>query len=171
MQEVLQDRGTAAGCQPGMPPHMHSMDSSSLVRQAAGKNFRKRSCIAAPVISVQLVVLPLLAQVMTICKILEGILPKEKATGKQPPPDKKLLEYHFVFACVWAFGGCMLVDKVTSLKQAAGSYSCWHCHSCLQGAWPTCHAVKQCLQQAACKNWLRQQLQQSLCSRAQCGHV
>lgn len=33
-----------------------------------------------------------------------------------PPPDekqKKLLEYHFVFACVWAFGGCMLVDKVT----------------------------------------------------------
>jgi dynein heavy chain len=29
-----------------------------------------------------------------------------------PPPDKKLLEYHFVFACVWAFGGCMLVDKV-----------------------------------------------------------
>jgi dynein heavy chain len=49
---------------------------------------------------------------MTICKILEGILPKERATGKQPPPDKKLLEYHFVFACVWAFGGCMLVDKV-----------------------------------------------------------
>ncbi len=29
-----------------------------------------------------------------------------------PPPDKKLLEYHFVFACIWAFGGCMLVDKV-----------------------------------------------------------
>lgn len=26
--------------------------------------------------------------------------------------DKKLLEYHFVFACVWAFGGTMLVDKV-----------------------------------------------------------
>jgi hypothetical protein len=29
-----------------------------------------------------------------------------------PPPDKKLLEHHFVFACIWAFGGCMLVDKV-----------------------------------------------------------
>ena len=26
--------------------------------------------------------------------------------------DRKLLEYHFVFACVWAFGGTMLVDKV-----------------------------------------------------------
>lgn len=50
-------------------------------------------------------------QVMTICKILEGILPKESVRGA-PPPDKKLLEYHFVFACVWAFGGCMLVDKV-----------------------------------------------------------
>lgn len=50
-------------------------------------------------------------QVVTICKILEGILPKESVRGA-PPPDKKLLEYHFVFACVWAFGGCMLVDKV-----------------------------------------------------------
>jgi hypothetical protein len=50
-------------------------------------------------------------QVMTICKILEGILPKESVRGA-PPPDKKLLEYHFVFACIWAFGGCMLVDKV-----------------------------------------------------------
>jgi len=29
-----------------------------------------------------------------------------------PPPDKKLLEHHFVFACIWSFGGCMLVDKV-----------------------------------------------------------
>ncbi|KAL6747291.1 flagellar outer dynein arm heavy chain beta [Haematococcus lacustris] len=55
--------------------------------------------------------LPAVNQVMTICKILEGILPKESVRGA-PPPDKKLLEYHFVFACVWAFGGCMLVDKV-----------------------------------------------------------
>jgi dynein heavy chain len=50
--------------------------------------------------------------VTTICKILEGILPKESVRGA-PAPDKKLLEYHFVFACVWAFGGCMLVDKVS----------------------------------------------------------
>jgi hypothetical protein len=50
-------------------------------------------------------------KVMTICKILEGILPKESVRGA-PPPDKKLLEYHFVFACIWAFGGCMMVDKV-----------------------------------------------------------
>ena len=33
-----------------------------------------------------------------------------------PPPDKKLLEYHFVFACVWAFGACMLVDKVSDYR-------------------------------------------------------
>ncbi|MEW5311809.1 MAG: hypothetical protein WDW38_003494 [Sanguina aurantia] len=58
-------------------------------------------------------VVPLMpiTQATTICKILEGILPKESIRGS-PPPDKKLLEYHFVFACVWAFGACMLVDKV-----------------------------------------------------------
>lgn len=51
---------------------------------------------------------------MTLCKILEGILPKESVRGAAPP-DKRLLEHHFVFACVWAFGGCMLVDKVGGL--------------------------------------------------------
>lgn len=45
-------------------------------------------------------------------QILEGILPKEVPRGA-PPPDKKLLEHHFVFACIWAFGGCLLADKVT----------------------------------------------------------
>jgi dynein heavy chain len=61
---------------------------------------------------------------MTICKILEGILPKEKSTAKNAPaPDKKLLEYHFVFACVWAFGGCMMVDKVC--VQICLDWRCW----------------------------------------------
>ena len=32
--------------------------------------------------------------------------------------DKKLLEYNFVFACVWAFGGTMLVDKVSDYRTA-----------------------------------------------------
>ena len=48
----------------------------------------------------------------TLGQILEGILPKEVPRGA-PPPDKKLLEHHFVFACCWAFGGCLLADKVT----------------------------------------------------------
>ncbi|GBF97683.1 flagellar outer dynein arm heavy chain beta [Raphidocelis subcapitata] len=61
--------------------------------------------------------LPAVNQVMTVCRILEGILPKESVRGA-PPPDKKLLEHHFVFACVWAFGGCMLVDKVTDHRAA-----------------------------------------------------
>ncbi|KAI8473051.1 MAG: flagellar outer dynein arm heavy chain beta [Monoraphidium minutum] len=61
--------------------------------------------------------LPAVNQVMTICKILEGILPKESVRGA-PPPDKKLLEYHFVFACIWAFGGCLMVDKVTDHRAA-----------------------------------------------------
>ena len=62
-------------------------------------------------------VVPLVAvnQAMTVCKILEGILPEESVRGA-PPPDKKLLEYHFVFACVWAFGSCMLVDKVYDFR-------------------------------------------------------
>ena len=30
--------------------------------------------------------------------------------------DKKLLENFFVFACVWAFGGTMLVDKVSDYR-------------------------------------------------------
>lgn len=48
---------------------------------------------------------------MPLCQILEGVLPKEQPRGA-PPPDKKLLEHHFVFACVWAFGGCLAADKV-----------------------------------------------------------
>lgn len=59
--------------------------------------------------------LPAVNQAMSICKILEGILPKETVRGA-PPPDKKLLHYHFVFACIWAFGGCMLVDKVSDYR-------------------------------------------------------
>eukprot|EP00891_Asterochloris_glomerata_P002883 jgi/Astpho2/2883/Aster-01037 len=58
---------------------------------------------------------PTISQVMSICKILESILPQETVRGA-PPPDKKLLEYQFVFACVWAFGGCMLVDKVSDYR-------------------------------------------------------
>lgn len=59
--------------------------------------------------------LPAVSQALTICKILEGILPKESVRGAVPP-DKKLLEYHFVFACVWAFGSCMMMDKVSDYR-------------------------------------------------------
>ena len=53
--------------------------------------------------------------VSTICKILAGVIPSEVIRGA-PPPDKKLVEFHFVYACVWAMGGCMLVDKVSDYK-------------------------------------------------------
>ncbi|DBB00312.1 TPA: Dynein beta chain, flagellar outer arm [Trebouxia sp. C0004] len=59
--------------------------------------------------------IPAISQVMSICKVLESILPQEAVRGA-PPPDKKLLEHQFVFACVWAFGGCMLVDKVSDYR-------------------------------------------------------
>jgi dynein heavy chain len=41
-------------------------------------------------------------------QLLEGLLPTQLARGA-PPPDKKLIEHHFVFACIWAFGGCLAV--------------------------------------------------------------
>ncbi|KAK9843805.1 hypothetical protein WJX81_007069 [Elliptochloris bilobata] len=59
--------------------------------------------------------LPAVAPAMAVCHILESLLPKETVRGT-PPPDKKLLEHHFVFACVWAFGGTMLVDKVSDYR-------------------------------------------------------
>ena len=39
-----------------------------------------------------------------------------QGTSKGAAVDKKLLEYHFVFACVWAVGGTMLVDKVYDFR-------------------------------------------------------
>ena len=85
----------------------------------------------------------LTSQALTICKILEGLLPKVPADRTlviaivampqgsrrqsrckhyafqqelirgQALPEKGLLEHYFVFACIWAFGGAMLADKVT----------------------------------------------------------
>ena len=49
-------------------------------------------------------------------QILEGILPKETQRGA-PPPDKRLLEHHFVFACVWAFGGCLQADRLADHRK------------------------------------------------------
>eukprot|EP00854_Cymbomonas_tetramitiformis_P002137 gene2137-2836_t len=59
--------------------------------------------------------LPLVNQAQSVCKILEGIIPKEPVRGA-PPPDKKLMEYNFVFAVTWALGGAMFVDKVTDYR-------------------------------------------------------
>jgi dynein heavy chain len=61
-------------------------------------------------------VVPLVAVniAQTVCKILEGMLPDEPVRGGSL--DKKLLEAQFSFACVWALGGCMLVDKVVDFR-------------------------------------------------------
>ena len=40
----------------------------------------------------------------------------QESVRGSPPPDKKVAEMNFVFACVWAFGGCMLVDKVSDYR-------------------------------------------------------
>lgn len=59
--------------------------------------------------------MPAVAQAQSICRILEGILPKEQVRGA-PPPDKKLVEFQFVFACIWSFGANMLVDKTVDFR-------------------------------------------------------
>jgi dynein heavy chain len=56
-------------------------------------------------------------------QLLEGLLPSEppRATaggGAIPPLDRRLVETHFVFSCVWAFGGCLLVDRVADHRAA-----------------------------------------------------
>jgi dynein heavy chain len=54
-----------------------------------------------------------LNQAQTVCKILEALLPEEPARSG---PDKKVLEAQFNFACVWALGGCLLVDKTVDYR-------------------------------------------------------
>ena len=51
----------------------------------------------------------------TVCKILDGMIPKE-ATRGAPAPDRKLVEMQFVFAATWALGGAMLVDKTVDYR-------------------------------------------------------
>lgn len=83
-------------------------------------------------------VVPLVPTTMlqTVCGILDGVLPKVQLSNATsiaypnvlqavlstaprqelpkgaPTPDRKLLEHHFVFACIWAFGGCAAMSKV-----------------------------------------------------------
>lgn len=49
-------------------------------------------------------------------QILEGCFSIKSRSSKQNI-DKKLLEHHFVYACVWAFGGCLLSDSVSDDQQ------------------------------------------------------
>ena len=91
----------------------------------------------------QLVSLPAISQAQTLCNILEGFLPqasqrlsqsmnvcsrintllvKQESVRGGPPPDKWLLEHYFVFACIWAFGGCLLVDKINDYLAVFSSW-------------------------------------------------
>ena len=44
-----------------------------------------------------------------LCYLLECLL-----TAENTPPDcpKEWYELYFVFACIWAFGGCLFQDQV-----------------------------------------------------------
>ena len=51
------------------------------------------------------------SMIQTLCYLLEALL-----TPENTPPDtaKEVYELYFVFAAVWAFGGSMFQDQVTS---------------------------------------------------------
>lgn len=55
-----------------------------------------------------------ISHVQMLCHLLECLL-----TPENTPPDcqKELYELYFVFACVWAFGGCTFQDQVNSGKK------------------------------------------------------
>ena len=75
---------------------------------------------------------PLVAinQAQTLCKILEGMLPDEPARGG---PDKRVLEAQFNFACVWALGGCLVVDRQSDGRAA---FSKWWVSEWKTVFWP-----------------------------------
>eukprot|EP00736_Rhodelphis_marinus_P010572 Rmarinus@m.9666 len=60
----------------------------------------------------------------TLCRILEGMLDEHKVEnrGARTQAQTALLETQFVFAAVWAFGGCLLVDKTADYRI---SFSKW----------------------------------------------
>ena len=68
----------------------------------------------------------------TVCKLLEGMLPDEPVRGG-PGVDKKVLEAQFNFACVWALGGCLLVDKVVDYR---AQFSKWWITEWKTVLWP-----------------------------------
>ncbi|KAJ3158178.1 hypothetical protein HDU86_003133 [Geranomyces michiganensis] len=53
------------------------------------------------------------SMVVTLCNILEGLLtPQNTPKGC----DKEWFEVYFVFAAVWAFGGCVFQDQMTDYR-------------------------------------------------------
>ena len=52
------------------------------------------------------------SMIQTLCYLLETLL-----TEKNTPPDtaKDIYELYFVFAAIWAFGGCLFKDEVRQL--------------------------------------------------------
>ena len=47
----------------------------------------------------------------------------QESSKRGPPPDKRLVEYQFAFACIWAFGGPLTADKVADHR--AGFSKWW----------------------------------------------
>ena len=53
------------------------------------------------------------SMVQTLCSILECVLP---ANDGKDEVDRELYELHFMFSCVWAFGGCLAEDVTINHK-------------------------------------------------------
>ncbi|KAL4513647.1 hypothetical protein Ndes2526A_g04979 [Nannochloris sp. 'desiccata'] len=78
-----------------------------------------------------IVPLPFVNQVETLCKLVEGLLQEEAHSTSTPSTtasansinmDRKAVEARFVFASIWALGGCLTVDKVADHRAV---FSTW----------------------------------------------
>jgi len=63
-------------------------------------------------------------RIQTLCNTLEGVLDRlnawkseNKGSELDEAAEKERFESHFVFACVWALGGSMLVDKQNNFQK------------------------------------------------------
>uniref|UniRef100_A0A8C0HXD6 Dynein axonemal heavy chain 11 n=1 Tax=Balaenoptera musculus TaxID=9771 RepID=A0A8C0HXD6_BALMU len=59
--------------------------------------------------------------VQTICTLLECLLTPENVPSDSP---KEVYEVYFVFACIWAFGGILLQDQLSSCQAEFSQW--WH---------------------------------------------
>lgn len=53
-----------------------------------------------------------ISHVQMLCYLLECVLTPENTPSDCP---KEWYELYFVFCCIWAFGGCLILDQVSVL--------------------------------------------------------
>ncbi|ETO26653.1 hypothetical protein RFI_10483 [Reticulomyxa filosa] len=73
-------------------------------------HIRKNFMTIVPVSDIQ--------KLQTLCFLLEGVLPSIRAEINKSgnANEASIYEKHFIYAAIWAFGGCLLVDETNNFK-------------------------------------------------------